>query len=70
MKQIKYNSEGVQTGPNGYIICGYCKQEVQEVSRETTIPYAYHVRCKPTLFGYADPQVRFQAFLQAKHATG
>jgi hypothetical protein len=66
MKRVQINSQGVPLGPNGYIICGHCGQEAQDVSREVCHAYACHVKCNPSLFGYADPQVRFQAFLQSK----
>jgi RNA polymerase-binding transcription factor DksA len=36
----QYNSNGVELGPRGYVICRVCGEEVPDISRETTKRYA------------------------------
>lgn len=43
MMHIGRNSAGVELGPRGYVLCQVCQVEVDDVSRETSQPYA---RCK------------------------
>lgn len=47
MSKPMYNSQGVQVGESGYILCRHCGLEAQDVSREVRREYAYHVKCKP-----------------------
>lgn len=47
-----YNTAGAEVGPGGYVVCGVCRHEAHEVSRETHPSYAYHPQCRRGLFGY------------------
>ena len=37
------NSQGVPTGPNGFVLCLNCTKEVQDISREVSSDYAFCV---------------------------
>ena len=37
---VKRNSEGVELGPNGYVLCTVCGAEAHGISRETRAEYA------------------------------
>jgi len=39
-KFIKLNSQGVELGPNGYVLCTVCGAEAHGISRETRAEYA------------------------------
>ena len=56
MRHKVYNSQGVELGPNAYVLCQHCHRETDEVSRETPVAYAYHKKCCPRVFGYTDPK--------------
>lgn len=44
------NSHGVELSANGYVLCSICGKEVQEISKETALPYdqcPQHSRAQP-----------------------
>jgi len=45
------NTQGAQVGPRGYVLCLVCHEEATDISRETSIEYAYHVHHRPNGLG-------------------
>ena len=44
---LHFNDGGASLGPNGYVICLFCGEEATDISRETPVTLAYHVKCRP-----------------------
>ena len=44
----RLNSTGVPLSINGYVICQVCGKEVQGISKETSLEYAYCLHCRPS----------------------
>jgi hypothetical protein len=42
------NRVGTPVGPNGFVLCQRCGKEAQDVSKETSLAYAFHVSCRET----------------------
>ncbi len=40
MSATQHNSNGVELGPHGYVVCTVCGKEVSDISRETSRAYA------------------------------
>jgi hypothetical protein len=47
----RVNQSGSPLGPNGYVLCRDCHQEVADISRETAPGWAYHIHHRPNQGG-------------------